>query len=1073
MSCSEQAGIGSLFLMSGLRKQWDYLIVTASNDLQAQAYRAQLDLRVELGLLPYVRKVLVVPDPEGKRVGSGGSTIFCLMKVLEGELDHGSHRDDPVTWQRVLERLRILIIHAGGDSQRLPAYGPCGKIFVPVPDCGDSCLPATLFDCQLPTYLALQAPPAGMGQVIITAGDVLLDFDPREPNFRFDGLTGLGCFGSPEQATNHGVFCREKNDRVKLFLQKPSVAQQRDAGAIESYDQAILDIGVMNFGATTAVKLLRTFGIQVSSNGRFEFSGDMGQAILDNSLDFYREICCSLGTQASLDQYIESVKQSGSTWPKALLRCIFQSLHGIPFHIQVLPRLDLLHFGTTQQIISSGIVQLQRKRGLTSIIKSLDINNKISETAELTGTNSWVEGCQLNASLTCGGQNVIVGLDVDKPLSLPAKMCLDMIKGLDRSNNEVWFVRIYGLSDTFKNPVGKDATFCNIPVYEWIKAVGASSQQIWDSELPPHKQTLWQARVFPAVREHRMFYDWLWMFEPSKATLQQHQLWLSADRYSLAEMALLADPHAFVQRRNSIRAAEIQGSLQKIFHRNSGFSSNDLEYILKHAENRSRLFADLLLEAYWYYDHTHSHGIDVLVFPRIMHTIAAAVKKLAGQSACLFEDIFPSLSEELRSDVNKWLTTLGLDFDKSSAVQGWGQKARSLAFRSFERTIIKGSMEKPSPPKSSLRADEIVWGRAPARLDIGGGWTDTPPHSLEFGGCVVNFAVDLNGQPPIQVYGRVVAEPVIRIGSIDLGVKVEIGELQQLLDYRQADSSFGLAKAAIALSGFAPTAAKWPKGITLREMLEHFGGGIELTTLAAIPKGSGLGTSSIMGAVMLAVVERIMGRSLTQQQLFQGVLCLEQAVTAGGGWQDQIGGVVGGLKIISTESGIIPDARIHYLPSDVLDPKINGGQTLLYYTGITRLAKNILEQVVGRILNRDRLAMATLRQIHSTALSVSEALSRKDIAEFGQLINEIWKLNKQLDCNCSNQQIEQLLEKIRPYVFGAKLLGAGGGGFLLMICRSSSDSRKVKKLLTEHPPNQLARFFDYSINPEGLVVTVC
>ena len=124
--------------------------------------------------------------------------------------------------------------------------------------------------------------------------------------------------------------------------------------------------------------------------------------------------------------------------------------------------------------------------------------------------------------------------------------------------------------------------------------------------------------------------------------------------------------------------------------------------------------------------------------------------------------------------------------------------------------------------------------------------------------------------------------------------------------------------------------------------------------MAAIPKGSGLGTSSIMGAVLMAVIHRVMGRTLSPAELFHAVLRLEQELTTGGGWQDQIGGAVGGLKLVSTVPGLLPAPTIRYVPADVLDPKLNGGQTLLYYTGITRLAKNILQQVVGRYLDRDR-----------------------------------------------------------------------------------------------------------------------
>src|SRR6185312_14751997 len=101
----------------------------------------QLRLRRELGLLPRVRQALVIPDPGGRRAGSGGSTLHCLRAIRKRESQ--------------LEGLRILIVHAGGDSRRLPAYSPCGKIFVPVPGESHSALGLTLFDRLAPTYLGL------------------------------------------------------------------------------------------------------------------------------------------------------------------------------------------------------------------------------------------------------------------------------------------------------------------------------------------------------------------------------------------------------------------------------------------------------------------------------------------------------------------------------------------------------------------------------------------------------------------------------------------------------------------------------------------------------------------------------------------------------------------------------------------------------------------------------------------------------------------------------------------------------------------------------------------------------
>jgi galactokinase/mevalonate kinase-like predicted kinase len=217
----------------------------------------------------------------------------------------------------------------------------------------------------------------------------------------------------------------------------------------------------------------------------------------------------------------------------------------------------------------------------------------------------------------------------------------------------------------------------------------------------------------------------------------------------------------------------------------------------------------------------------------------------------------------------------------------------------------------------------------------------------------------------------------------------------------------------------------------------------------------------------------VLGRELSSTELFHAVLRLEQALTTGGGWQDQIGGVLGGVKLITTRPGLVPDPTVRYVPPDVLDPKANGSQTLLYYTGITRLAKNILAQVVGRYLDRNRAAMATLRRIQALAPEAAEAMARKDLAAFGDAIDAAWVLNKELDPESSNPQIEAILARVRPHIYGAKLLGAGGGGFLLLVCKSPQDAVLARRQLESQPPNPRARFFDFAVSQDGLAISVC
>ena len=516
----------------------------------------------------------------------------------------------------------------------------------------------------------------------------------------------------------------------------------------------------------------------------------------------------------------------------------------------------------------------------------------------------------------------------------------------------------------------------------------------------------------------------------------------------------------------------MENRIGPMFDPRSAFSAADLALILKPAAAGKRVAAvrAVLRESFRRFGRSAAAPrLENLQLSRVFHTLGSAL--IASGAGTRIESVYALLTAAER----KWLASLGQPEPTLSDPTAWPRALRDAAFNAIGRTIVFSQSGRPARPRNALRTDEIIWGRAPARLDLGGGWSDTPPYSLENGGCVINAAVDLNGQPPIQVFARVIAEPEIRVNSIDHGSRQVIRTLDELLDFRSATDQFGLAKAALALSGFAPHRAPWPARAkkSLAAMLKLFGGGIELSTLAAIPSGSGLGTSSIMGAVLVAVINRMAGKRLSERELFHEVLKLEQELTTGGGWQDQIGGVLPGVKVIAAGPGLVPDPWIRYVLPDLLDPAQNGGTTLLYYTGIRRLAKNILRTVVGSYLDRDAAALATLRDLHAYPALMREAMSAKDAGEFGRLIDVAWNLNKRIDPDSSTPEIERILGRIGPRIRGAKLLGAGGGGFLLIVGKTPEDARAIRRTLTNDAPNPRARFFDYQISRQGLTVTVC
>ncbi|MBL7133627.1 MAG: hypothetical protein ISS78_05970 [Phycisphaerae bacterium] len=832
-------------------QHWDYLVVTASNDAQAAAYDGQLRLRRELGLLAGLGDVLVVADPGGRRVGSGGSTICCLAEVLNRELaSAGGDPADTAVWLELLGRVRILIVHGGGHSKRLPAYGPCGKVFLPVPGRSDSAIPTTLFDRQLPIYLSL--PPArAPGQIVITSGDVLLSFETGEVDFSHGGLTGLGCRAAPQEAAGHGVYCTAENGQVELFLQKPTPRQQADNGAIGRDGRSILDIGVMSFDAATAVRLLEMCQVRPTPAGMLAWSGPVGRAIEDGGLDFYREICCALGAKATAARHAAAARAAGSVLADAILERIFDSLSGLPFHVQVLAGCRFRHFGTTGQIITSGEEIAREDAGRDEQKTHLDINNEIGGQGKVVGADAWVEGSRINAELVLGGRNVVIGADIDGPLALPAGACLDVIAGRDPSGKCVHFIRCYGLDDNFKDPARQGATLCNMPVAQWLDHAGLTDEDIWDQQSPPEQRTLWDARVFPAEAESSAFARWLWMFAPAEASRADRQAYRAADRYSPAQIAALADQRAFHARRLAIRTEHIRHTLPVVFATRSGYSARDLACTLANTTDPARqgdavaspaaFAAELLAEAHRHFDAEDAAGTAGFTFARIIHTLASALLQGVGDQDRSLADLLPGLPEALAGAELDWLKQLPPAPQEPAASRlrrgeaRWAEKAKAAAFERLGRTIIHSGRRQVHRPASALAGGMTAQAQAPARLDLAGGWTDTPPYSLERGGCVLNAAVNLSGRPPIRTSLRMIDQPLIRIVSEDQDTSVEITELDDLLDYRSLTSEFSLAKAAVALSGFSPETAPWPPGAALADMLKLFGGGIELTTLAAVP----------------------------------------------------------------------------------------------------------------------------------------------------------------------------------------------------------------------------------------------
>ena len=392
------------------------------------------------------------------------------------------------------------------------------------------------------------------------------------------------------------------------------------------------------------------------------------------------------------------------------------------------------------------------------------------------------------------------------------------------------------------------------------------------------------------------------------------------------------------------------------------------------------------------------------------------------------------------------------------------------AFALLREGLTESALAVKQNPRLSVYQDQIVWGRSPVRIDLAGGWTDTPPYCLMEGGSVVNIAIELNGQPPLQTYIKPCRDLHIVLRSIDLGAIEVIDTYDQLAEYNKVGSPFSIPKAALALAGFLPGFSQQHYA-TLQEQLQAFGAGIELTLLSAIPAGSGLGTSSILASTVLGAINDFCSLAWDKNEIGRRTLVLEQLLTTGGGWQDQFGGVLGGVKLLQTQRGFDQNPLVRWLPDSIYTQPEYQQCHLLYYTGITRTAKTILAEIVRRMFLNHGGELRQLRMMKAHAIDMYEAIQRQDFQQMGLLIRKTWQQNQQIDSGTNPESVQRVTSLIDDLCLGYKLPGAGGGGYLYMVAKDPEAAARIKQIINQAQPNPNARFVDMTLSKTGLQIS--
>lgn len=913
-------------------------------------------------------------DPIGTRLGSGGGTSWLLEACRRKE-------SPELSMDEWLGRERRILLHAGGQSRRLPGYAPSGKILTPIPVfrwARGQRLSQNLLSLQLPLYERMMQKAPESLHTLIASGDVYIrNSEPLQEIPEAD-VVCYGLWVDPALATNHGVFVsnRKSPDKLDFMLQKPSLDE---LGSLAGTHLFLMDIGIWLL-SDRAVRLLMQHSTTVDEKEL-------------KAYDLYSEFGLALGAEPKI---------------------IDPDLNHLTVSILPLPGGEFYHYGTSRELISStlavqnlvrdqrAIMQRKVKPHPAMFVQNAEMKKK------LTAGNSelWIENSSVGGGWTLNSRHVITGVPVnDWALDLPAGICVDIVP----VGESAFAARPYGFNDAFKGDVSDS---CTLFMGQSITGWGAGRM----IQLPACKD-IQNAPLFPicaTVDELGLVLRWM-ISEPHLEAGKR--IWESVRKVSANELSDTANLNRLVDQRKAFRKKD--WSMLASNHEKSVFYQLDL--------------ADAAAE----------FAADNIPLPAQLPTDAPLMKKI-------HDFMFRSRVLQLQ----------GSEFVKE----------QQEAFAQLREGLINSVIDDKQSPSLNVYRDQIVWGRSPVRIDLAGGWTDTPPYCMYAGGNVVNVAIELNGQPPLQVYIKPAKEYKITLRSIDLGAMEAITRWDELRDYKKVGSPFSIPKAALALAGFIPEFAG-NRFSSLEEQLKDFGSGIEVTLLAAIPAGSGLGTSSILAATVLGAVSDFCGLAWDKSEIGNRTLILEQLLTTGGGWQDQYGGVLHGLKLLQTSEGFNQNPQVRWLPEYLFTDPAYQVCHLLYYTGITRTAKDILAEIVRGMFLNSGTHLQLLAEMKAHALDMYEAIQRGDFSVYGNLVGKTWEQNKALDPGTNPPAVEKIISLIKDYAIGYKLPGAGGGGYLYIVAKDPEAALKIRKVLSDYQLNDSARFVEMNLSDKGLQIS--
>lgn len=969
--------------------KWDYVIITASNETQADVYRQQIEARLKNKQLPLFSHYTVLPDPEGKRVGSGGATFNVLRYIAERE-----GNTEP------FKNKRILVIHSGGDSKRVPQYSGIGKLFSPVPRELPNGRCSSVFDELM---IAMAGVPSRIRDgMLVLSGDVMLLFNPLQiDDAMVRGAAALSIKDTTDVGKDHGVYLKNDDGYVGRFLHKQSVENLQKIGAVDDSGHVDLDTGAVIFDSG----LLMAFYSLISTDGQFDQDKFNKFVSEEARVSFYGDFLYPLAADSDEESYYKEAAEGEIN--DALTYCrgeIWKVVHDYSMKLIRLSPAEFIHFGTTRELRALMTEELpdyeflgwKRKVLSTGLEKNDDFaahNSYFGHLAEV-GKDAYIEDSYILGNSKVGAGAVISNIYA-RDVQFPEDTVWHGLKQKDGS----FVVRVYGVNDNPKGGLADDAEFLNTTLGALISQNKLETSDLWNGE----DECIWFAKIYPACEtndEALKMAGIVCRMASGTASEEEIALWRSSNRESLYSSFNKADmKYAFDF------ASELESRIlanKFVYQLSSGVYCKEALKVFGKRGITEHIYRELQKDA-----QSCSEEIKIRIYYAVSRWMKENRKTLAGS----------------RYDV-----------------------VESKCFDRIMEMIYEDAVKRLPDNSDAKISEDCVDIELPVRVNWGGGWTDTPPQCNELGGAVLNAAIKLNGICPVKVTVKRADELHIEFESQDIGVKGTAETVEEVLDCNNPYDSFALHKAALIACGIVPRNAS----ADLKQILQSLGGGLYISTqVIGVPKGSGLGTSSILSAACVKAIYQFIGKDVSDDEISEIVLLMEQMMSTGGGWQDQVGGLTPGIKFTRSTPGIHQNLHVEHIELDKKTQQELQERFALVYTGQRRLARNLLRDVVGNYIGARPESIDALKQMAPMAALMKFELERGDIDAFAELLDKHWELSKQLDAGCTNTCIDQIFMVCEDLICARFIAGAGGGGFIQMVLKKGVTKAMLQKRIHE------------------------